>query len=81
MDIVYLKTVKLANEISTSIKITPNGVLYVTEEEISTSELTDSMTAEIAWYRKEFNVVDCTKAEFDNFYIDTVASINEISKL
>ena len=82
MKIVYLKTEKPLNKgISTAIKITPNGVLYVTDVEISIDEITGSIESEIGFYKKEFNTVDCTKAEFDNFYIDTVKNINELSKL
>jgi len=81
--IVYLKTVKLANNIASAIKITEKGVLYVTEIEISISEQDETETMEeiVAWYRKEFNVEDCSKADFDAFYIDAVKNINELSKL
>jgi len=81
MEITYLKTTGLANKINTAIKITPKGVLYVTSIEISIDELTDSMESEVVWYKKEFNTEHCTKEEFDNFYIDTVKNINELSKL
>ena len=78
----YLKSTKFNKKISTAIKITEKGVLYVTQNSIEIDELTFSdLDLEYAWYQENIVKEECTKEEFDNFFIDAVREINELSKL
>ncbi len=80
--ITYLKTVKAGGELTSSIKITKDGILVVELIGISIDGATlDTLHDEIEWYKRECNYKECTKQEFDNFYIEAVRNINELSKL
>lgn len=73
--ITYLKKVHQSKLIG-CIKSTEKGSLTVYPNEI----LISTRRNKLGFY-KQLKFVDATKQEFDNFYIDTVRNINEISKL
>ena len=78
----YLKTMKPTGELSTVIKITEAGVLYVNQKSIERDErVLDSIDSEYEWYVDTLSAKESTKKEFDEFYIETVKHINELSNI
>jgi uncharacterized membrane protein len=79
---IYLKTTKHNTKISTASKITEKGILYVTQSSIEIDALSlDTLEDERKWYIEKLGAETATQQEFDQFYIDAVRNINEISKL
>jgi hypothetical protein len=80
METIYLKTVlPFGGKISHIAAINDKFEIVVSEDQISFEKDIDLLTGR-DWYKKEWKAVECTKAEFDAFYIKTVNELNNLIK-
>lgn len=63
------------------IKITTKGILKVDDEKIERKELDGTIQNEYDWFKSEYDCIDATKEEYDDFYIKTANYINELNNI
>lgn len=80
MKITYLKRIN-EGVVQSIIKITDNGILEAKTDCLLVMTTTLKVNESAIVFIQKMNYITATKQEFDNFYIDTVRNINELSKL
>jgi hypothetical protein len=81
MKTVYLKRLVLGG-IDGAVKLNGEHNLEVCNNQIQFDECAEySIESETGWYKDKLDYQDATKDEFDTLFIETVATINELSKI
>ena len=65
-------------------KFTDDKIIFVDDSKIEIEQFADEdRIKEMAWYMEaeSFNMIECTKDEFDKAYIAVVAEINKLATI
>lgn len=74
----YLKNVKKHPFTDIYIMITDKKNVEVSYTMIRVEKSNENIEFEIGWHKKHLDMVDCSKEEFDKFYIEIAQDLNKV---